>query len=166
MRLLAHILLAFISIGLQRGLDALLTVREGRVDLVMIAASFTAMCFPRASGPLAALLIGLAYDLSGAGPIGTYAAAFGIGGLVASLASPTRLGRIIVGIIAGVVVASAVVYLLGILRGLFRSDEIRDGLSVGGTVTTMLLTSLIGAAASWPLWKWRKAFILEGPRGG
>ena len=164
MRLLAHILLAFVAIGLQRGLDALLAVGAGRADLVMIAASFTAVCLPRASGPLAALLIGLAYDLSGSGPIGTYGAALGIGGLVASVPNPTRWGRILAAIIGGVMVASVVVWLMGVARGVVKQEEIRDGLSAGGMITTILLTSLMAVAVSWPLWKWRKAFIVEGPR--
>ena len=164
MRVLAHILLAFVAIGLQRGLDALLTVGAGRVDLVMIAASFTAVCLPRATGPLAALLIGLAYDLSGSGPLGTYGAALGIAGLVASVPNPTRWGRILGAIISGVVVACAVVWLLGALRGVLREEEVRDSMSASGMITTALLSSLMAIAASWPLWKWRKTFIAEGPR--
>lgn len=165
MRLLPHILLAFVAIGLQRGLDALLAVGSGRVDLPMIAASFTAACFARTSGPLAAVFIGLAYDLSGAGPMGTYGAALGLGGLVASLlAPPSRWGRLLVALIAGIVVASAIAWALGVLRAAIVEEAIRDRMSFAGALVTMVLSSLMAIALSWPLWKWRRAFVVEPPR--
>src|SRR5690606_21568732 len=116
MRVMPHILLAFLAIGLQRGLDPLLTVGSARLDLVMIAAAFSAASFPRVIGPLVALVIGLAYDLSGAGPIGMHGAAFGLAGLVAANVPSNRWGRLLATLIASIVTASLLIWMLGLLR--------------------------------------------------
>lgn len=154
--------MAFVAIGLQRGMDALLSVGAGRVDLVIIAGAFSATCFPKSSGPLAAMVIGLAYDFSGAGPIGLFGAALGLGGLVASMLPANRWGRMLTAIIAGVIVACVTAWLLGSLRSALGADSAGGGM--GGVVATISLTSLMAIAVSLPLWKWRRFFVVEAPR--
>ncbi len=164
MRLLPHIILAFIAIGLQRGLEALLTVGTARVDLVMIAAAFTATCFPRPLGSLAAVVIGLAYDLSGAGPIGLYAASLGLGGAAASALPVNRWPRQAGAMLVGISITAVLVWGLGLLRQWMNSDPLRAEYGFMGMAGTILLTGLLALPVSLALWKWRRAFTVEGPR--
>ena len=164
MRVFLHILLAFVAIGVQRVLDRLLDVGAARLDLVMIAAGFSATCFPKAVGPLVAAVVGLAYDLSGAGPIGLHAAALGLGGLAAASLPSNRWSQLLSAVAACVAVASIVLWALGLLRWGFNDEPAPAGLSFLGMLGTIALTSLFAVAATWPLWKWRRAFALDGPR--
>ena len=165
MRLLPHILLGFVSIGLQRGLDALMEVGEARADLVMLAAMFLATCFPKAaSGALAAAIVGLAYDLSGSGPIGLYAASLGLGGLAAASVPADRWPRLLAAMVCGVVVACAVTWGLSLLRGWLSSDPVRADFGFVGMLGTMLLTGLLALPVSAALWRWRRVFVIEAPR--
>jgi len=164
MRLLPHILLAFLAIGLQRGLDALLSVGSARADLVMIAAAFTATCFPRPNGAIAAALIGLAYDVSGSGPIGLYAASIGLGGLAASVVPPMRWSRLVAAVVAGVVVAAVTVWVLGLLRRGFIGDPGAAEYGLAGMTGTVLLSGMLAVGLSLPMWKWRHLFVVEAAR--
>ncbi len=164
MRVMPHILLAFLAIGLQRGLGPLLTVGAARLDLVMIAAAFSATCFPRVTGPLVALAIGLAYDFAGAGPIGLHAVAFGVAGLIASNVPTNRWGRLLATLVASIVVASMLFWVLGLLRWGFNDDPSPAGHGFLGMLGTILLTGLFAVALSLPLWKWRRVFLVEDNR--
>jgi cell shape-determining protein MreD len=165
MRLLPHILLAFVAIGLQRGLDALMYVGSARADLVLITAAFAATCFPKAAaGGLAAAIVGLAYDLSGAGPIGLHAAALGLGGLAAGSLPTNRWPRLLGAMIAGIAVSAVLIWVILLLRSWLNADLAPPQMSFGGMVGTFLLTGLLAAPVSLPLWKWRKAFVIEAPR--
>lgn len=165
MRVLPLILLGFVAIGLQRGLDSFLTVGTAQADLVMIAAAFIATCLPKAAGgALAAGLLGLAYDLSGAGPIGLYAASLGLGGLAASSLQANRWPRLLAAMLAGIVVSALLAWALSIFRNLLNSDPAGAGMTFRGMIGTILLTGLLAAPVSVPLWKWRRHFVIEPPR--
>jgi cell shape-determining protein MreD len=165
MRVLPLILLGFVAIGLQRGLDALMTVGPAQADLVMIAAAFIATCLPKAAGgAIAAGLLGLAYDLSGAGPIGLYAASLGLGGLAASSLQANRWPRLLGAMLAGITVSALVAWGLSMLRDMLSADPIPAGMTFRGMIGTILLTSLLAAPVSAPLWKWRRHFVIEPPR--
>lgn len=163
MKYLPHILLAYLAIGLQRGLGDLLEVGTARLDLVWLVGLFFAVSIPRAGGPLAAALVGLAYDLTGAGPIGWNAAALGVAGAGVRYLPANRWGRLAGTLCTGVVVAAITAGLLNALRSLFGGTPAPYGF--GGMFGTMLLTGVFALPLSLPLWKWRKVFGVEtGPR--
>jgi len=165
MRILPLILLGFVAIGLQRGLDALMTVGTAQADLVMIVAAFVVTCLPKAAGgAIAAGLLGLAYDLSGAGPVGLYAASLGLGGLAAGSLQANRWPRLLAAMLAGIAVSAVLVWLLSALRGAVGSDPAPPRMTFGGMAGTILLTGLLAAPLSAPLWKWRRYFVIEQPR--
>ena len=166
MRLLPHIFLAYAALGLQRGLGALLTVgTAARADVVLIVGGFLAGCLPRATAPIGTCLLGLAYDLTGDGPIGLHAASFGLAGPAAAALPANRWGRSLGAIVAFAAVASIVAYVLGLLRRGESAAALawaRPGL--GATAGTILLTALLAVPASWLLWKVRRPFAADGSR--
>ena len=160
MRILPHILLAYLAIGLQRGLDAWLGIRFGsgvaKVELPWIAAAFIAATLPPGTAPLAAMAVGLAYDLSGDGPIGLHAAAFGLGGLVVAKLRATRADKFIAAAAAGAGVMAIVPWVLGWFRD--------GGQTFVGFVGTAFFTALVALPLVWPLWKFRGQFLVIDKR--
>ena len=127
MRSLPYIVLAFIAIGLQAGLGHLLSVGGWSVLLPWIVAGFTAAVVDSRRAPLAALLIGLGFDLVGSGALGIWAAAFGLGGLaIEKLRGPrptTRGLRLWSYIAAGAFVATYTAEFLELFRNLVQGDS-------------------------------------------
>lgn len=159
---LPHILLAYLAIGLQRGLGDLLSVGDARLDVVWLVALFYALSIPRAGGALAAVLVGLAYDLTGAGPIGWHAASLGLAGFAIGFLPTNRWGRLAASLAAGVVVAGIIAWILNGLRSLFGGAPAQFGF--GGMLGTMLLTGVFALPLSLPLWKWKRVFAIEPDR--
>ena len=162
MKYLPHILLAYLALGIQRGAGDLLAVGRGRLDLVWIVALFVATCLPKTAAPIAAALIGLAYDLTGAGPLGWNAAALGISALVVQNLPANRWSRLAGAIAAGVVLTAITAGVLEGFRYLARGDS--TGFGFGGMFGTILLTGLFALPLSFVLWKWRSVFVVEAPR--
>ncbi|MEL7238026.1 MAG: hypothetical protein AAGK78_04125 [Planctomycetota bacterium] len=171
MRLLPHIVLAYIAVGLHAGLGALLAVGEMRVLLPWIAAAFIASTVPAASAPLGALLVGLALDLVGGGAIGTYAAAFGVGGwVIAKLRAgrntsrPMRLWSYMA---AGAFVVAYAAQLLLYVREI-ASGSVGDAGIVGlfftrffNAMGTGFFTAVIALPFAYLLWKLHSRFRLR-----
>lgn len=162
MKYLPHILLAYLVIGLQRGLGDLLVVGDARLDLVWLVALFYALSIPKAGGLLAAALVGLAYDLTGAGPIGWHAASLGLAGAAIGFLPANRWGRLAGAMIAGVIVAAVTAGILNGLRSLFGGTPAPYGW--GAMFGTMLLAGVFALPMSLPLWKWKKIFMVETGR--
>lgn len=160
MRILPHILLAYLAIGLQRGVDAWLGVRVGggvaKVELPWIAAAFIAATLPPANGPIAAALVGLAYDLTGDGYLGTHALAFGLAGLLVAKMRPTRVDRFLIATLAGAAIAAFVPWVLGLFR--------TGGQGFSGAIGTAFFTALVTLPLVWPLWKLRGRFLVADNR--
>lgn len=160
MRILPHILLAYLAIGLQRGLDAWLGVRiaggVAKIELPWIAAAFIAATLPPASGPIAAAIVGLAYDLTGDGYLGTHAVAFGLAGLLVAKMRATRVDRLLIATVAGAAIAAMVAWLLGLFR--------TGGQSFIGAIGTAFFTALLALPFVWPLWKLRGRFLVVDNR--
>ncbi len=156
MRFLPHIFLTYLAVGLHLGLGALLSVGSAVAHLPWIAAAFIAMTVPPASAPLAALIVGLLVDCVGTGAIGVNAVGYALAGLVVSRMRTTRFEGWLIALSAGAVIVGANLW----LNGLFRAD----GKSLLGALGTILLTILLGAALSWPLWKVRRRFLINDSR--
>ena len=157
MRYLPHIVLVYVAIGLQRGLDMALRYSETRLDLPVIAAMYVCACLPRATGPLAAAVAGLAYDLSGAGPVGVHAFCFAVGALLTARMSAASAPRLFGAIMAGVVVALTLRCALYAVRGNFVGD-VRP--YFWGWPATVMLTGVATAVASPLLFRWRRPFLI------
>ncbi len=161
MRLLPHVLLAYLALGLQLGLDGLLTLRTagggyGKFDLVYTAAAGISAMLPKQTAPTAALVIGLLHDLATSGPIGPRAVGYGLAGLLISRASP----RVFVGFVgvaaAGAVVASFAAWLVLSIAGGTQT--------LGGASLTGFMTAITTLALAWPLWKLRGRLVLSERR--
>ena len=161
MRFVPHILLIYLAVGAQRGLDAALRYGEVRVDLPLIAALYVAVCLPRATGPVAAVLAGLAYDLSGNAPVGLHATCYGIGGLLAARLPANRTLPLAFALFAGIVVASSLRVVLVLIRGSFVGD-VRP--YFWGWPGTILLSGLLALAVSPALFRWRRVFLVQDRR--
>ncbi|MEM1012268.1 MAG: hypothetical protein AAGI46_08605 [Planctomycetota bacterium] len=151
-RQLPFILLAYVALGLQRGLEPFLTHRFGgggwaQVDLPYVAAAGIAAMVPRESAGVAAFLVGLAHDVTAGGPIGPRAVGYGLAGLIIARSQP-RSPAVFAGLAsAGAIVAALVVWLLIALGGGRQTI-------VGGS-TTGLFTAAVAALMAWPTWKLR-----------
>lgn len=156
MRVLPHIFLAYVAFGLHLGLGALLSVGSAVAHLPWVAAAFIVTTIPQGPAPLVALLIGLLVDCVGAGPIGVHAVGYGLAGLMVSRMRTTRFEGWLTAVCAGAVVIGINVWLLGLFR--------TEGKSFLGALGTTLLTVLLGAALSWPLWKLRRRFVISESR--
>ena len=161
LRFVPHILLIYLALGLQRGLDGALRYSETRVDIALIAAMFVAACLPAHLGPLAAALAGLAVDLTGRTPLGIHALSFGLAGLIAARLPANAPPRLLASILAGVVVAGVLRCLIFAVRGVYVGD-VRP--YFWGLFGTILLTGLVAAALTPLLYKWRRPFIVRDRR--
>ena len=153
-----HILLAYLAIGLQRGLDGALRLSQTRVDLPLIAAMYFAACLPRATGPIAAALVGLADDLAGNGPIGLHALCFGLGGFVTARLPANRPLRMAIAVLAGVVVSGTLRVVLVGVRFVYVGEP---RAYFWGWPGTILLTGVVTLALSPLLFKWRRPFVIR-----
>ena len=158
MRLLPHILLAYIALGLQRGLDGLLTTRTsgggwGRFDLAYAAAAAIATMLPGSSAAMGALLVGLAHDLTAGEAVGARAVGYGLAGLLIGRVNPRSFPSFVAVACGGAFVASFAAYLLTLGRQTFV------GMSLTG-----VMTAAITLALAWPLWKLRGRLAMNDRR--
>ena len=161
MRLLPHVLLAYLALGLQLGLDGLLTLRAaggyGKVDLVYAAAAGIVAMLPKPSGPTAALVIGLAHDLATSGPVGPRAVGYGLAGLLIAVcrAADVRPASSSSPRPARSWPASP----------LTSSCSAAGGAqTAGGASLSGFMTALLTIALAWPLWKLRGRLVLSERR--
>ena len=161
LRYVPHILLLYLAIGAQRGLDAALRYGETRVDFPLIVALFVAACLPRTTGPIAAALAGLAYDFSGNAPIGLHALCYGLAGLLAARLPANRPVSLAFALLAGVVVACTLRAILFLIRGTFYGDV---SPYFWGWPGTILLTGGVAVLLTPLLFKYRKPFVIQDRR--
>ena len=147
MRLLPHILLAYLAIGVQRGIDPGFLRGRATVELPWVVAAFVAACVPPPVAGTAALLVGLAYDLTGDGPIGANAVGLGLGGVAVARLRPTRWTGFVGSIALVAVIAAVVTAVAGVVRGYGQTP-------LGGLLSA-IVTVAAGAVLAWPLWKLR-----------
>ncbi len=121
MKVALHILLAYVAVALQAGLDAFLSISRAEVQLPWLAAAFTAATVPAVNAPLAALAIGLLYDLTGDGILGVHAFAYGIAALVVVKAKPTKMPDWILAACAGIAVAALLTWIVALPRSVGQS---------------------------------------------
>ncbi len=145
-------MLAYVALGLQRGLEPLLTHRPSvggwaGLDLPYVAAAGIAAMMPKDSAAVAAFLVGLAHDVTTAGPIGPRAVGYGLAGLIIARGQPRTPAIFAAFAAVGAVVAAMIVWLLGTLGG--GSQTL-----VGGSLSG-LMTAVVAALMAWPLWKLR-----------
>ena len=157
-RYLPHILLAYVALGLQRGLDVFMRWGEtARIDLVFIAGGYLMACLPRTTAPIGALLLGFAYDLTGTGPVGLHAVAFALAGLATARITAERWGWLVGKIVAFVAMAALLEWLLGLLR--LAGDQGWQRAGFAGSIGLVVLTGTALVPLSWPLWRLRRRLV-------
>ena len=161
LRYVPHILLVYLAIGVQRGLDQALRYGETRIDFPLIAALYVAVCLPKTTGPIAAVLAGLAYDLSGNAPVGLHALCYGVGGLLAARLPANRTLSMAFALFAGVLVASTLRVGFVLVRGTYYGD-VRP--YFWGWPGTILMTGFVALALSPLLFRWRRVFVVQDRR--
>src|SRR5215210_4341814 len=78
MRWLSCFILAYIALGIQIGAGEFMRVGGAKPNLVLLAVIYIAINAPRDAALLAGFLMGFMLDLTGLGPLGLYAFAYGL----------------------------------------------------------------------------------------
>jgi rod shape-determining protein MreD len=154
LRWLPFILLAYLMLGLQTGLGGL--GRAGGVNFVLIAAVFLSLNAQRAAAVPACFAMGLLHDLTGVGPIGTFALAYSVVALLVAgtdraLSAEHPITHFLITLIGGFVTA-LIVWLHGRLA--------RFGVPVplGGQMVGVFYTAVVAMPALWFLNRMRRSF--------
>jgi rod shape-determining protein MreD len=161
MRWLPYLILAYLAIGVQIGAGEALRFRGAKPDLVLLAVAFIAMNAPREAGLLGCFFIGLMTDLVTVQPLGLYALAYGVVGLIVSGSQEVvyrehPLSHLFLGLVGSLVVA-CVVLVHGWIAG---SGRVPAGMLFGGALYTALLAPVV----IWLLQRTRRAFSFQQTR--
>ena len=160
MRWLPYLILAYVAIGVQIGAGEALRFRGAKPDLVLLAAVFIAMNAPREAGLLGCFVIGLLTDLVTVQPLGLYATAYGIVGLMVSGSQEIvyrehPLTHLFLAVVGAVLVACLV-----LLHGWARGGAPPAGTLFGGALYTGLLAPVVIGI----LQRTKRAFAFESTR--
>jgi rod shape-determining protein MreD len=126
MRPLPWLILAYLAVAVQAGMEAFVLVKGVRPSLPLVAMTFVAMNLATArGGPIVPCVgIGFLFDLFSSAPLGMYALAFGlaaafVGNLTRALQPDHPVMYGILTLLAGLVVA-----VVAGLNGWWRADEV------------------------------------------
>lgn len=143
MRWPAYFILVYIAVGLQIGLGEFLRISGAKPDLVLLAVIFITINAPRDAALLGAFGIGLITDLVTLSPLGLYALAYSLVGMVMvrmqDLVSRTHpLSHFALALLGGIL--SAMVLLI---HGWIKGPVTPVGELMGGALYTALLAPLV-----------------------
>ncbi len=176
MRLVPYLILAYLAIGLQIGLGSLLAFSGSAPNFVLLAVIYIALQAPREAALLGCFGLGLMHDLVSQQPLGLFALAYGLTGLLivgsqSSLQRDNPLAHVLVALVSGIVVTLVI-----LLNQRFAPGKpppvtgpegdplppLRIGLGVllGGVLWTTVLAPVV----LWPLNKLRKRFAFDHTR--
>ena len=157
MRWLPFLTLCYLAVGLQAGVGAWIGAGRARPDLVAVVVTWAAVTAPVEAALLGAIAAGVMLDFVSAGPFGSAALGYGLGGLAAvglgrevSRSHPLThagLGAAVTGV--ALVVAASV-------------DRARGGAGGAGVVAAMgsvVYTAVLSVVGVWTLRKLRGVFI-------
>ena len=141
-------------LGVQTGLGGM--GRAGGVNFVLIAAVFLSLNAPRAAAIPACFAMGLVQDLTGVGPIGTYALAYSvvallIAGTDRALSAEHPLTHFVVTLFMGFTTA-VLIWLHG------RLAKFGVPIPLGGQVVGVFYTAVVAMPALWLLNCLRRSF--------
>ena len=144
MRWAAYLILVYMAIGLQVGLQAYVRTDGGsRPDLILLAVLFIALNAPRDAALLGAFGIGVVSDLVTVGPLGLYALAYSLVALfvvsAADLLAKSHPVTHFAVALAGGLIAGLVVLIHGWVRG----PSVPVGVIFGSAVYTALLSPIV-----------------------
>jgi rod shape-determining protein MreD len=175
MRILPYLILAYLALGMQSGLGGLLSEAGAVPNFVLIAVIFIASHAAREAALLGCFGLGLMQDLLTQQPLGVYALAYGIVGMmIAGGASPVSrenpLAQMMMTLVGG-----GVVTLVILLNQRFvpagpalqvTPDVVVPAIRPGimPLVIGVLVTAVLAPAFLWPLQKLRKRFAFEHGR--
>jgi rod shape-determining protein MreD len=168
MRWFAYFILAYLVLGMQAGLGAFLEYRGATPNLVLLAALFIATHAPRDAALLGCFGMGLMQDMLTAQPLGVYALAYGIVGLMITSSQSAMeqehiLANMVIALVAAAVVA-LVVWLNMVLAPRLSGAAPAAGGSVVSLMLGVLYTTLLAPLVSWPLQRIKKRFAFERSR--
>ena len=184
MRWLTYFIFAYAALGLQVGLGDYLSYRGAVPNLVLIAAVFIAVHAPRDTALLGCFGMGLMHDVLTHQPLGLFAVAYGLVGLMAAGSQQVvhrehPLARLAVALAGAAVVAGLV-----LLNGWVQPPGPAETVWVGGTgaspavqaalratrpspateFTRALYTALLAPPLLWLLGRVKRAFAFQTPR--
>ena len=141
-------------LGIQTGLGGM--GRAGGVNFVLIAAVFLSLNAPRAAAVPACFMMGLVQDLTGVGPIGTFALAYSvvallIAGTDRALSAEHPLTHFLVTLFMGLTTA-VVLWLHG------RVAKFGVATPLGGQLVGVFYTAVVAMPALWLLNRLRRSF--------
>jgi len=147
MRWLSVLILAYLTIGLQTGLEGIVRLGGGGPNLVLLAAVFIAVNAPRDAALLGCFVVGLMQDLVSQQPLGLFAVAYGLMGWVIN-----ALGQIVYRAhplthVALALLGSAITLAMIVLAGWLHPPT-AAAVSAGGAVLPAVRVPVRGLLAS------------------
>lgn len=174
MRWLAFFILAYVVLGLQLGVGQFVAVRGAPPNLVLVAVVFVAANAPRHAGLLGAFLLGLLQDLLTVQPLGLFAFAYGLVGLLVSgsrgLAQNDHPVTHVFLTFGAALVTVVVLYAHALIRppggAVVEGGEALPhlGVSLGQLLLSATYTALLAPLALWGLAKLKPAFGFRAAR--
>jgi rod shape-determining protein MreD len=156
MRWIPFLILTYITIGLQLGLSGVAQVGGGGIDFILISVAFITINARRDTAMPACFILGLLNDLTGAGPVGTYALSYSIvalfvAGTDRALSVEHPFTHFIVTLMGGVIVTFTL---------LFHSWLSRYGVPIAfwSNIFGSFYTALLALPVLWGMNKLRKSF--------
>src|SRR5690606_22780230 len=165
MRWLAYFILAYLTLGAQAGLGAFLEYGGAAPNLVLLAAIFIAAHAPRDAALLGCFGMGLMQDMLTAQPLGVFALAYGLVGMMvtssqSAVQQENPLAHIVVALVSAAVVAG-VVWLNAMLAPRFTGEAVAGGAGLGTLLIGAGYTALLAPVVLWLLGRLKKSFSFE-----
>mgnify|MGYP005841067971 CR=1 FL=1 len=160
MHLLPFILVGYVAVGVQVGLNGFVRFGSASPNVVLITAVFFALFLPREPGRLACFALGVMQDLLTQQTLGLYAIAYGLVGVVIGNSQAMVFRERTITHLAATLLGSALTWAVLIVHGWWFGPAPSLGFAAAGTLLTVAVTPLV----FWPLMKLRPALGLRSAR--